>query len=86
MTITSIAHPSALYTIREAHPDGSTTPVPGPEADDRTTALDTGRRLMREHPGTAYTLFEGSVPRDRFGHKTLALRLRADAIEAMVGA
>ena len=84
MTITRIAHTPALYTIREAHPDGSTTPVPDTETTDRTTAIEHGRRLMREYPDAAFTLYEGATPRDRFGHKTLKLRLRADAIEAMV--
>ena len=84
MDTATLPHHHPCFTLRRIHPDGSTTLVEGTETDDRTTAIDIGRKLMRERPDAAFTLYEGTAPRDKFGHKTLKLRLKADAIEMIV--
>ena len=84
MTDHSLARDCARFTLRRVYPDGTSALVEGTETDDRIAAIETGHRLMREHPGSAFTLFEGTTPRDRFNHRALKLRLSPGAVEMMV--
>ena len=85
MDTSRIAHHHAPFTLHRVHTDGSSTPVPGTETTDRIEATETAFRLLREHPGAAFTLFHGSTTIAKFGHKALKLRLSLGAVEMMAG-
>lgn len=76
---------SVTYVLHRVHRDGTTEPIEGTETTDRIEGIHHGHRLSREEPGSAFTLYEGGTPRDKFGHRRLALRLKVEAVAMMAG-